>query len=92
MSGMKPVPLSQFYRCLHLQGVTVEDLAMLVDSSRAHVTQVLNHTRARTRKNGEESGTWKRLKKHLTPDEIELLNEVPPHVPRRTKFHFQEAA
>ena len=60
MSGIKPLPLTEFYRVLHAAGMSVSDLATYARVGRAHLSQVFA---------GKRSGvhTWK----HVIP----LLNE-----------------
>ncbi len=95
MSGIKPLPVTLFYRRLHQRGETTSSLAAKIGSSRAHVVQVVNHSRARHLpasrlrkflKCPKPTGTWKRLKQILTAEELALLDQVP----RGAKFHGSE--
>lgn len=90
MHGMKPMELSAFFRRLHGRGETVTTLAEKMQTNRAHLTQVLNGSRARYLPNGKPTGTWKRLIDHLDIEERALLRSVPV-VPRGRKLHLLEA-
>ena len=94
MSGIKDKALSRFYRMLHARGESVGTIAEKIGTTRAHLTQVFNHTRARVPRlrkaapNVVPQSTWLKVVPYLKPEELELLALVP----RGTKFHEKEAA
>jgi transcriptional regulator with XRE-family HTH domain len=69
MSGIKPLELNQFYRKLHARGMTTTKLAELVGRARPTLSRVLNGYRRR-------GPVWLRIRQHLTPDEIALLDSA----------------
>jgi ribosomal protein S27AE len=76
VSGIKPVPLSEFYRSLHARGMDAGKLAALVSRSRVTVTRILSGDRP-------PGYVWSYLLPHLTRREIGLLREahrqIDPH-------------
>lgn len=76
MAGLKDPHLAQAYRLLHARGESTTTLAAKAFTSRAHVSQVLNGQQRRGR-------SWERIKAHLTPEEIALLEQVPQVRPPR---------
>lgn len=62
-----------FYRLLHARGITVQFLADVIDSGRAHVTEVLNNVP------GHGGKTRRRLFRWLMPEEIEALGWTPEY-------------
>lgn len=67
MSGLKPFEITQFYRRLHDRGLNVGVLAERLGRSSGTVSRVINGSRRR-------GPLWKRLARHLTDDEIRLLD------------------
>lgn len=80
MSGIKPLPLTHFYRRIHNRGLTADLLADKIVSGRTHVTEVLNGTKDSPR-------TWRRLARFLKPSELALLGRdsrgvlIPQEIP-----------
>lgn len=70
MSGLKPLPLTQFHRSLRAAGTSVSDLAARARVGRAHLCQVLT---------GRRSGahTWKHILPLLTPNQLFHLKQCP---------------
>lgn len=66
MSGPKDHNLAEFYRLLHSRAITTGDLAAQIGCSRAHLTRVLNGTRA-------GHFTWRKILPLLTEKEKQKL-------------------
>lgn len=86
MSGLRPDAMRQFYTRLHDRGENTDTLARAVGRSRPTVTRLLNGSRRR-------GPAWAALAKHLTPEELALLDVAQCHpwnkkrIDRRPKWN-----
>ncbi len=70
MSGIKPLPLTEFYRSLHARGETTEGLAAKLNVSGAVVRKLIGLLKPR------RGCTWRGLQALLTERERQLLATV----------------
>lgn len=67
MSGIKPLPLTEFYRALRARGVSSDSLAVDLGVSGGCVRRLIGGLRVR------RGPTWRGLLGKLQPRELELL-------------------
>jgi hypothetical protein len=70
MSGLKPQPLTEFYRSLRARGVTTDDLGARLDISGSTVRKLFGLLKRR------RGLVWRQLQAHLTDREKQLLADV----------------
>jgi hypothetical protein len=69
MSGMKPLPLTEFYRSLRARGATTDTLAAALGVSGGAVRRILGGHR-------RKGHLWPKLARLLTERELRLLADV----------------
>lgn len=70
MSGIKPLPLTEFYRSLHARGETSESLAQKLNVSRSVLCKMIGLLKRR------RGRAWEHLQTLLTDRERRLLSDV----------------